>query len=188
MRILSQAWPKWYTNELLQVAGKRVGITEYGLNVNWMQQKMFDRAEQLMAESPEKKDLNLSVSSPIGVRKFSRDYYRLKYAAAEEMLNEHRNLDAADVPGLLSIKTVTPKVKATKNIRLTQMYGSMTGKDALKMAAEVQAKKQEVEDKKTASVAKRVLQIVKDQVEDVQHQTLESAPCAKEYFCRNVLS
>ena len=42
MTILSQAWPKWYRNELLQAAGKRVGITESGLNVNWMQQEMFD--------------------------------------------------------------------------------------------------------------------------------------------------
>ena len=73
MTILSQAGPKWYTNELLQAAGKRVGITESGLNVNWMQQEMFDRAEQLMAESPEKNDLNLSAASPIGVRRFGAE-------------------------------------------------------------------------------------------------------------------
>ena len=41
MTLLSQAWPKWYINELLQAAGKRVGITESGLNANWLQQEMF---------------------------------------------------------------------------------------------------------------------------------------------------
>ena len=79
------------------------------------------------------------------------------------------------------------------------MYGSMTGKDALKTAEEVHAKKQDVGDRKAASVANRSLQKetfylcktkcnCEDQVEYVQHQTLGSALCTKEYFYLNVLS
>ena len=42
MNILGEVWQKWYLlKDLLKAAGKRVGISEDGLNINWTQKKKF---------------------------------------------------------------------------------------------------------------------------------------------------
>ena len=45
MLILAEIWGNWATKPVLQKAAKRVGITSESLDVNFMQQDKFDRAE-----------------------------------------------------------------------------------------------------------------------------------------------
>ena len=66
-----------------------------------------------------------------------------------------RPLDASDVPGLLSIPRLKPKPVVSKNIRLTDIHGSVTGKDALALSIDVKKKKQEVANRKKATEQKR---------------------------------
>ena len=144
MTILSKAWVNWIVKEDLVAAAKRVGISNLGLDVNWMDAKKFARAELIM-KSPEKTVASSSnkIPSPVGVRSGSNAYLHLKLKEAQRMLNEKRVPDAGDVSGLLSIPKTKPKPTSTKNVRVTQMHGSMSGKQALEIAEEVKAKKVE---------------------------------------------
>ena len=140
MTILWEVWQKWYTKDMLKAAGKRVGISEDGLNINWMQQEKFIQADSLFGTPDKRRTIEeIKVASPINVQRFSRDYYRLKLEEAEKMLNADRCLDATDVPGLLSLPTIKPKLKTTQNVRITQMHGSMTAKNAIEVAEEIKS-------------------------------------------------
>jgi predicted kinase len=46
--ILGNVWDKWATREKLVNAAKRVGISEDGLDVDWMQKDIFGTAARLM--------------------------------------------------------------------------------------------------------------------------------------------
>ena len=63
----------------MKTAGKRVGVTENGLNVSWMQQDKFERAERLLPDYPLKIPEPVIISSPFGARRYSRDYYKAKF-------------------------------------------------------------------------------------------------------------
>ena len=79
MTILADVWPTWTTRESLIKAGKRVGIPNEGLSVEFMQQDKFETAASCIESSPEKLSMPDSsvISSPLSIRKGSADYYKL---------------------------------------------------------------------------------------------------------------
>ena len=54
MTILADVWPTSTTRESLIKAGKRVGISNEGLSVEFMQQDKFETAASCIESSPEK--------------------------------------------------------------------------------------------------------------------------------------
>ena len=48
VHILSKLWDTWASKETIINAAKRVGISTHGINVEWMQQNKFQRAENLI--------------------------------------------------------------------------------------------------------------------------------------------
>ena len=48
MAILADIWSSWTNSDTIQRAAKRVGISKDGLNIDWMQQDKFEKAEKLI--------------------------------------------------------------------------------------------------------------------------------------------
>ena len=174
MQILADIWPNWVTPESIRKAAKRVGISAEGLNVNWMQKDKFIQAQSCMSESssqssssgvpssssssqPSVSSLSSSTSpaitieSPEKARRFSAPWYQFKLNKAQEIidgLNKSSKIDLNEIPGLLSIKKVVPKDVASKNVRVTQVYGSVEGNKILEVVEKVKMKKDEKEKKR----------------------------------------
>ena len=133
MNILSEAWPEFATPSLLVKAARRVGLSSEGLNINWMNQEMFKRADYLINRpaTPAKESSAVVISSPIGVRKHSLEYYKQKYELTSRTLQEliDTPVSLKDVDGMLPMKKIQPK--KSKAIRVTQVHGSMRASDIL---------------------------------------------------------
>ena len=133
MNILSEAWPEFATPSLLVKAARRVGLSSEGLNINWMNQEMFKRADYLMhgPATPAKESSAVVISSPIGVRKHSLEYYKQKYELTSRTLQEliDTPVSLKDVDVMLPMKKIQPK--KSKAIRMTQVHGSMRASDIL---------------------------------------------------------
>ena len=157
MKIIAEAWPAWTERTDLVKAAKRVGISDSGLNVDWMQQDKFERAEILLGEQSEKEvpSTPLVAESPVGVRKGTSEYHRLKLESLEKKVAEHMQFDSSDVEGLLSLPKVKPKIKATEKVRITQIHGSMTAKDALSMIQKIAREKDEKKKKQEEATKKK---------------------------------
>ena len=127
MNILSEAWPEFATPSLLVKAARRVGLSSEGLNINWMNQEMFKHADYLIngPATPAKESSAVVISSPIGVRKHSLEYYKQKYELTSRTLQEliDTPVSLKDVDGMLPMKKIQPK--KSKAIRVTQVHGSM---------------------------------------------------------------
>ena len=128
MNILSEAWSEFAAPSILVNAARRVGLSNEGLNITWMNQEMFKHVDYLLngTESPAKTSSTTSavVSSPVGVRKNTREYFKLKFEATNSKLQEVMNtsISLEDVDNLLPTKKIQPK--KSKAIRLTQVHGS----------------------------------------------------------------
>ena len=135
MNILSEAWPEFAAPSVLVNAARRVGLSNEGLNITWMNQEMFKRADYLLngAVSPAKTSSTTSavVSSPVGVRKNTKEYFKIKFEATHRKLQEvvNTSISLEDVDDLLPSKKIQPK--KSKAIRLTQVHGSMRAHDML---------------------------------------------------------
>ena len=101
IKILVNAWQKWITPEGLVNAAKHVEISATGLNVNWMDEKKFQAAKNLLEgnRTPQKKnDPNSSaclLESPVGVRKGTASYYKYKLDQSLERVKELQDLTPA---------------------------------------------------------------------------------------------
>ena len=87
MEILGKIWRKWTTRESLVKAAKRVGISEEGLNVDWMQTEKFIAAEALQRED-EIPTTSYQVESPERIRKGTKEYMRIRLEHAENVITE----------------------------------------------------------------------------------------------------
>ena len=129
MTILADVWPTWTTRESLIKAGKRVGISNEGLSVEFMQQDKFETAASCIESSPEKPSTPDSsvISSPLSIRKGSANYYKAKFERAQEIIVQLQNSTPPlkDI-GLLTVKKVTPKV-VTKNVRVSKYMDRWRG-------------------------------------------------------------
>ena len=78
MNILAEIWNEWATPEALVKAGKRVGISKDGLNVNWMAQDKFRQAAAILnPPTPQKTSTPISIESPSEhVRRGSTEYFK----------------------------------------------------------------------------------------------------------------
>ena len=130
MNILADIWEEWATPEMLVKAAERVGISNTGLNFDWMDQTKFAQAEASLNPSSlltPTKDTEATnpLDSPVGVRKGSVKYLEYKLAENEKRRRlENTVPDLEPVPGLLPFKTVVPK--ETKNVKLNQVHGSLS--------------------------------------------------------------
>ena len=88
MNILADIWEEWATPEILVKAAQRVGISNTGLNVNWMDQTKFAAPEAILnpssLQTPTKeKEVINQLDSPVGVRKGSLKYLQYKLTQSQ---------------------------------------------------------------------------------------------------------
>ena len=149
MNLLSEIWNDWAKPEAIQKTGKKVGITSTGLDVEWMDQAKFKRAESILNPgTPPRTRPSLTIDSPVGLRKCSLQYYKYKYEQAKEKIEELQStpFDPSAVPSVFRYDRIKPK--KSKNIRITSVHGSMTAKDILSAVKENNKKNEENEKKK----------------------------------------
>ena len=163
MTILGDIWNKWATPDLIIKSGKRVGISSNGLNVNWMQQDKFRRAEALLeptvSSPPSSSHSTVVLSSPVGVRKGTSGYYLHKLNESLDLIDKLQSTSVTpdEIPGLLSIRKIAPK--KTKAKRVTQVCGSMRANEMLAKVQEIKAQEKEKEEKRKINAQKEDLKI-----------------------------
>ena len=133
MLILAQMWSKWAIAETIKAAGKRVGISENGVNVGDMQEDKFIQAEgcisldNSVSSTPSTPGCSQTISSPVSLRKGSALYYKHKFEQSQEIIKKchEEALQLEDIPGLLTVSKVKPKQLCKSSTRVTQVHGSM---------------------------------------------------------------
>ena len=163
MLILAQMWSKWASAETIKAAGKRVGISENGVNVGDMQEDKFIQAEgcisldNSVSSTHSTPGCSQTISSPVYLRKGSALYYKHKFEQSQEIIKKchEEALRLEDIPGLLTVSKVKPKQLCKSSTRVTQVHGSMEGHDIIdqvKVLNDEKERKKEVvkqkEDKK----------------------------------------
>ena len=137
MTILADVWSTWTNSLSLQKAGKRVGVSNTGLSVEWMQKEKFAQAEALVEQEvlppstpTSSRDLSV-IESPANERSGSAAYYKEKILKAQEIIKDLQNerITLEDISGLLKVSKVKPK-ETSKNTCLTQVCGSNGGKES----------------------------------------------------------
>ena len=155
MLILAEAWQTWTSRESLVNAAKRVGVTPMGLDISLMQQEKFIQAEACIEgpiDESSQQDQRLAttpvIESPKVVRHDSKEYWKAKfdsmskkYGEVVEAYNEKKSINIAEVPGLLKVTKVKPKI-TNKAVRVTQVHGSMEGQDIIAKVAEIKESKE----------------------------------------------
>ena len=182
MNILGEIWQEWVTPEQLAKAGKRVGIAENGLNVNWMDQGKFQAAEAILHPphtTPQKLNTSAVFDSPEGVRKGSAEYYRIKLNQSLEHIAQMETTtpELEEVPGLMPYKRIVPT--KSKNKGLTKMHGTLKATDARKLAEEKQKAEEE------ALRMKEVKKLKKEEMKEVFHKCKLKCGCM-ENVCKAI--
>ena len=92
--ILASIWSKRVTKESIVKAGKRVGISEEGLNWQWMQTYKFAQSEALITSSPEKVSSKpvWQADPPKDVRIGTAEYHKRLYEARLEISKKQAEL------------------------------------------------------------------------------------------------
>ena len=87
--------------------------------------------------------------SPKHVRKNTAEYWKLKFEMAQEIIkNSHeKSLKLNEIPGFLKIDRVKPKI-SSRNHRVTQVHGSVEGKDVLSLVETIKYQKAKKEQAK----------------------------------------
>ena len=69
-------------------------------------------------------------------------YWKIKYEKAMEVISNtsESSINLEHVPGLLKVNRIKPK-SAKENVRVTQVHGSMEGKQVLERVAEIKKEK-----------------------------------------------
>ena len=89
MTLLSEIWNEWASPDAIQKAGKKVGITSVGLNVEWMDKAKFERAEAILNPgTPQKAQSSSTVDSPVHLLKGTLEYHKYKYEQTKERIDE----------------------------------------------------------------------------------------------------
>ena len=89
MEALGEIWSPWITADTIQKTAKLVGVSENGLDIDWMNQEKMDKAEMLIVKESEpvtssrKSPLNeipettAESGTPKGMRRKSNEYWKL---------------------------------------------------------------------------------------------------------------
>ena len=94
MLILAQMWSKWASAETMKAAGKRIGISENGVNVGDMQEDKFIQAEgcisldNSVSSTPSTPGCSQTISSSVSLRKGSVLYYKHKFEQSQEIIKK----------------------------------------------------------------------------------------------------
>ena len=92
--------------------------------------------------------------SPAGKRKGSASYWKDKFEQSQALIRDmaEKSLQLDDVPGLLTIKKVTPNPDkaSTGTTRVTQVHGSMRAKDVASKVKEIKEEKLRIQAAKEA--------------------------------------
>ena len=159
MQILSELWGQWASKEAIVNAGKKVGVTPEKLSVDFMQTDKFEKAARVLnATDAGDESVSFSPIKEQNVRRGSKEYWRIKAQNLETELNSSRGegIDLKSVPGLLpSSHKVRPAKVATEKIRVTQVCGSMTGKNVIELVKEIKEKKVESERQKQVKLSRK---------------------------------
>lgn len=157
MLSLGNMWDRWATPTTIKKAAKKVGISAEGLNVNEMQQEKFVQAANLIdVDSPSTSSIDRSTSSsantsltmspasPKHLRKGSALYWKTKFDMVQNLVREcnEKSLKLEEIPGLLTVKKVKPKQLTKSSLRVTQVHGSMEGKDVINMVRSIKEQKE----------------------------------------------
>ena len=125
-----------------------------------MQQDKFAHAEKCIQKTVDVQSTSTfpgEIQSPLKIRKDSAVYYKYKYEQAQKLISDmhEASLKLDEIPGFLPIEKVTPAEKTTKT-RVTQIYGSLEGKDVIKIVKEIQSEKGKKEKAKNMKADKKV--------------------------------
>ena len=155
MTILGDIWPTWASSETVIKSFKRCGVTKTQLDTGLMQQDKFESAE-LITQDSDDNTVNPVHSpfvpeSPRHLRRGTSAYWRAKAKKYEEELQKLADtpIDPAEIPALTAVQKFP--IKKSKNFRITQVYGSLTGNQILekrlKMEKEEEMKKNKQKEK-----------------------------------------
>ena len=150
MNILAEIWNEWATPERIEKAGKRVGISKDGLNVNWMDQSKFEQAEAILSPPTPTKTFDSlpQVKTPEGVRRYSAKYWESLYLQRTEQVQAcaEEDFQLETVPGLLPFKKVRPT--ETKRRKITDVHGSLKATDVRTLIEQREAEEKKKEERK----------------------------------------
>ena len=114
-----------------------------------MQQDKFDAAERLFGESASTSTTaSVTPASPKHLRKDSDAYWKAKLLSLQEASAQPRKCSQEvvlnEVPGLLTVERIPTNREKKKQVRVTQICGSMTARDVISTVKDVQEKKDDV--------------------------------------------
>ncbi|XP_047127882.1 uncharacterized protein LOC124808783 [Hydra vulgaris] len=118
-----------------------------------MQQDKFARAA-LFIGTPKGVTLSTTIHGRYTInspykRKNSAQYWKKKFERLQELIQElsEKSIQLEEIPGLLTVQKVKPKISKLTT-RVTQVHGSMKGKNVLDLVKVIQDNKnQEIKDK-----------------------------------------
>ena len=180
MNILSEVVTEWATPERLIKAGKRVGISSEGLNIDWMDQAQFERAEAVLNTPTKAVDAPI-IKSPEGVRKDSALYWKSKYmqAVTRESITEQVDYQLENIEGVFPFRKVKPS--KTNRKKITDVHGSLKGTEIRKLVEKKeQEDKQKEENRKT-----KVLE--KNRLKEIFIRCKETCQCSGSSTSKNPL-
>ena len=156
MVILGNVWESWTTKSAIVKAAKRVGVTSLGLSVDHMQQDKFMQASNCMEQGSTTSSSSSAISSPKHARRNSAAYWKDKFNQSQDLIREmsEKSIDLEEVPGFMTIEKVKPNL-SKQTTRITQVHGSMQGKDVITMVETVKKKKEDLEKKKEERAEKQ---------------------------------
>lgn len=142
---MANLWPNWISKESIPKTGKKMGVSSSGLSTDWMQIDKFEKEagyienEDSILPNPESIIVSTPlIQSPVRIRQGSAAYWRNKYEQAIQAYaqNLERSIQLEEISGLPQINNVKPKT-AKENVRVTQVFGWMNGKNILQKVAEI---------------------------------------------------
>ena len=179
MTILGEIWDVWAPKDVIINAAQRVGISSKGLDVQKMQQDKFEQAARCMetennkttqctprktrsSEAATPTRMANAPTTPNSLSKIAKTKYRYGSSKYWQFMFEQsqkniktcyeKSLKLDEIPGLLTINKVKPKDLSKKSTRVTNVHGSMEGKDILErvevLQKEKEKKKNDLEAKK----------------------------------------
>ena len=112
---------------------------------------MEDKSENQVAESTN----SIVAEALTKKRKCTKEYYKEELKKAnEEIKRLKESVPTPDeVPGFFKVEKVKPS--STKNVRITQVHGSLDGSEILKLRQEIEEKKKSEEDQKKQRLLKK---------------------------------
>ena len=160
MMMLADIWGDWASQETVRKTFKTCGVTTDGLDVELMQADKFAAANSVTQEeeetaspkTPANQKPAWEAPSPVNIKKGSRAYFKMKYESMSKKYKEtlESPITPEDIPAFSKVEKFKPK--KSKNIRITQVTGSLEAKDVYKKRLEMEAveedKKQKLQDKK----------------------------------------